>query len=101
MPNNPEKQLQNTIERYLILHRVFFWKNNTGALRTENRFIRFGAVGSPDICVIKEGKFIGLEVKTEKGKQSDMQKEFEMNLKEAGGEYFIVQSLEDLQALGF
>ena len=31
-----------------------------------------------------------------KGRQSENQKEFERNLKEAGGEYYIIYSLDDL-----
>lgn len=96
-----EKQIQNSVEHYLTLKKYFFWKNNSGALPTASGgFIRFGAVGSPDICLVKDGFFIGLEIKTSKGKQSDGQKQFEKKLKEAGGEYYIVKSLDDLKEIG-
>ncbi len=96
-----EKQLQNACEHYLTLKKHFFWKNNSGALPTKaGGFIRFGAVGSPDICVVKDGFFIGLEIKTSKGKQSEGQKEFEKKLKDAGGEYYVVRSLEKLKEIG-
>ncbi len=97
----PEKQIQNAVEHYLTLKRHFFWKNNTGAMKTQSGgFIRFGAVGSPDICLVKDGFFIGLEIKQAKGKQSEGQKEFEIKLKEAGGEYYIIRSLDDLKEVG-
>lgn len=96
-----EKQIQNAIEHYLTLKKHFFWKNNSGALPTKSGgFIRFGAVGSPDICLVKDGFFIGLEVKTKTGKQSDGQKDFEKRLKEAGGEYYIVKSIDDCKEVG-
>ena len=92
-----EKQIQNAVEQYLSLKKVFYWKNNSGALPTASGgFIRFGAVGSPDICVIKDGQFIGIEIKTPKGKQSDTQKEFQGRLELAGGKYYIVRSLEEV-----
>jgi len=95
-----EKQIQNTIEKYLTLKKHFYWKNNTGAFKRDNHFYRFGAVGSPDICVVKDGFFIGLEVKTKTGKQSEGQKDFEKRLKEAGGEYYVIKSLEDVKNIG-
>ncbi len=96
-----EKQIQNAIEHYLTLKKHFFWKNNTGAMKTEyGGFIRFGAVGSPDICLVKDGFFIGIEVKTSKGKQSEGQKDFEKRLKEAGGEYYIIRSVDQLKEIG-
>lgn len=96
-----EKQIQNSIEHYLKVKRVFFWKNNTGALKTDHGgFIRFGAVGSPDICVVHDGKFYGLEVKQPSGKQSPGQIEFEKGLVAAGGLYYIVTSIDDVQRIG-
>lgn len=52
--------------------------------------------GWPDITLCKEGKFIGLEVKTQKGRQTEAQKEVEKQIKAAGGEYYIVRSVEDV-----
>ena len=96
-----EKQLQNAVEQYLALKKHFYWKNNSGALPTASGgFIRFGTVGSPDICVVKDGFFIGLEIKAMKGKQSPAQKDFEKRLKEAGGEYYIVKSLDEMKEIG-
>ena len=42
---------------------------------------------------------IFVEVKTETGKQSDNQKEFEAHCKQIGVPYFVVRSLEDFQAV--
>jgi hypothetical protein len=52
--------------------------------------------GIPDICAVKNGRTVWLEVKSAKGVQSDYQKEFQWYLEHHGGEYFIIKSIEDL-----
>ena len=92
-----ETQLVKACEQYLKLKGVFCYRNNSGGMKTPTGgFIRFGATGSPDIVAVIKGKFIGIECKTDKGKQSPGQKEFEKNLKQAGGEYWLVRNLDDL-----
>ena len=59
-------------------------------------FMRFGAVGSPDIIAVINGQYVGIECKMPKGKQSPGQKEFEKNLIQAGGKYLLIRSIEDL-----
>lgn len=56
--------------------------------------------GVPDIIVIKKGQFIGLEVKSAIGKQSEDQKKFEIHTTDNGGFYYIVRSVEDVKKLG-
>lgn len=91
-----EKGVQNAVIKYLALKKYFYWRNNSGALKTERGgFLRFGAVGSPDIFVIHKGRIIGLEIK-DKSKQSDGQKDFEAGMVKAGGEYFIIRSIDDI-----
>lgn len=85
--------------QYLQLKRVFHWRNNSGALKTENHFVRFGATGSPDIIAIIKGQCIGIECKATNGKQSDHQKVFQFKMEQAGGKYYLVHSLDDLVAV--
>ena len=56
--------------------------------------------GLPDIIVVKDGKFIGLEVKTDTGRLSTDQVEFGRAAKNAGARYEVVRSIEDVQKLG-
>lgn len=56
--------------------------------------------GLPDIIVIKGGNFVGLEVKRPGAKQSLEQKEFEKRVKDEGGEYYVVHSIEEVQNIG-
>lgn len=60
----------------------------------------FSKNGVPDIIVVRDGVFIGLEVKTPTGRQSEAQATFQKELEDAGGQYHIVCSIEDVQALG-
>lgn len=60
------------------------------------RFVRFGATGAPDIVAVIKGKYVGIECKVGKGKQSGHQKEFEHKLKQAGGDYWLIYTPEDL-----
>lgn len=99
-----EKHIQKAIINYLTIKKVFFWRNNSGAFISEYKgkksFTKFGETGSPDICVIKDGHFIGLEVKNEKGKQSEGQIDWEKRSKEAGASYHIVRSIDDCMKIG-
>lgn len=60
-------------------------------------YVRFGALGSPDIVCVISGQFVGIEVKAPKGKQSDNQKEFQRQLEEAGGKYILAYSIDDVE----
>lgn len=53
--------------------------------------------GVSDLIVILSGKVVFLEVKTEKGKQSEAQKRFEEKVKSLGHEYFIVRSINEVK----
>lgn len=104
-----EKEIQKTICTYLFdLKHYFGWRQNTAPTVQKSgdgwQFRRMAAhtmKGTPDIILIKDGIFIGLEVKRPGGKQSDDQKEFEKKCLKAGGQYHIVTSLDDVRALGF
>lgn len=103
-----ETDIQYTICAYLSYKHYFFWRqNSSGSFYTgkdgSRRFRKppvYAKNGVPDIILIKKGKFIGLEVKGPRGRQSKAQKEFQEGLEEAGGKYHIVRSLEDVQELG-
>jgi len=91
-----EKEIQKQILQYLALSGVFHYRNNTGGFRDyRNHFYQFGTLGSPDIVCVIKGKYIGIEVKCKKNKQSDHQKAFQESLEKAGGEYFLCYSLDD------
>lgn len=95
-----ESDIQKAILDYLCARRIFHYRNNTGAAKMQNgRFVSFGIKGAPDIVCVHKGKYIGIEVKSEKGKQSDEQKAFQKALEFAGGIYILARSLDDVRAM--
>jgi hypothetical protein len=99
-----EAQIQRAICEYLTWKKHLFWRNNAVARFDPVRNVHYKPLytpkGLPDIMLIRSGCFVGLEVKADKGRQSQEQKEFERRVKEEGGEYYLVRSVEDVQALG-
>lgn len=95
-----EKDIQKTIIEYLLIKRVFHFRNNSGAMsgtyKGKGWFMRFGAPGSPDIICVIKGQFVGIEVKVNKGIQSRAQYEFQVALEKAGGRYLLVRSLKEV-----
>ena len=98
-----EKDLLKLIQDWLTAHKVFHYRSNTGAVAfkggAKTRFVRFGTPGAPDIIAVVKGQYVGIEVKGEKGEQSQVQYDFQMDLKRAGGLYILARKLEDVTAV--
>ena len=95
-----EKEIQNTIIEWLNAKRIFCYRQNSGSfIDKAKHYYKFASIdGLPDIVVIVRGRYIGLEVKRKGGKQRDSQIETERAIKNAGGNYFTVYSLEEAMA---
>lgn len=95
-----EQDIQRQILDWLELQHIFHWRANTGAFAGEykgkKRFVRFGKKGTPDIFAVLGGKIFGIEVKGPKGRISEDQAQFGMELRLAGGEYIVASCLEDV-----
>lgn len=72
-PIKKEGQIQSEILYYLSVNSSvkFYWRNNTGGTTTiykgKSQFFRWGYPGSSDIIgIMGDGKFLAIEVKTEK-----------------------------------
>jgi hypothetical protein len=100
-----EAQIEDQILQFLNLSGWFAWKNITAGYFDEEKghyrkhVSRWAITGSSDIIALKDGITLFLEVKTEKGRQSDAQKAFEMRVKEKGNKYHIIRSVEDTKAI--
>ena len=69
----PETAIKRAIKSYLNLKGYFFFHNLAG----------LGCYpGIPDITAMKNGKVYFIEVKSEKGKQSDRQKDFQRHVQD-------------------
>lgn len=100
----PEKDIQLSICEYLAYKRFFFWRQNVNPIfdrktGTVRRMPPYSKTGVPDIILIYKGKFVGLEVKNETGKQAPSQIEFERDCKSHGGYYKVVRSVGDVMDL--
>ena len=74
------------------------YRINNGAVYDQKRKVFRKGVqrkGIPDIIGIINGRFIGIEVKIGKDRQSADQKEIEKEINDVGGVYFIAKSYDD------
>lgn len=82
-----ESDITKSILKYLkTLPRCFFWKEHGGI---------YGTSGIPDIIVCIDGRFIALEVKTQKGKTTPLQNAAIRKIRISGGFAFVVRSVEE------
>jgi len=100
-----EKDIQLSICQYLQLRKHFFWRANTVPVydttkQSYRAMPQFARNGVPDIILVRDGQFIGLEVKRPGGRLSEAQERFRDELVAAGGQYHVVQSIDDIQSLG-
>lgn len=85
-----EQQIQSAILHYLK-------KNNIYAVKV----ITASKSGVPDILACLKGRFVGFEIKAPRkvGNVSELQKYNIAKIKSAGGEAFVVTSLDEVQAI--
>ncbi len=84
----PEGALKSAIRKYLKFtgwYVVNMWQG------------QMSFPGIADLYALRNGRALWLEIKTGKGRQSDAQKAFEPSIKQAGGEYYLVRSLDDIK----
>jgi len=80
--------------------KLYYIRNNSGAIKTGNRFLRFGKSGSADILLFLPNHItVFCEVKTEKGRQTPNQIESQKFVESLGYTYCIIRSLKELEIL--
>jgi len=98
-----EKEIQKSILDWLSWKKIFHYRNNTGAFSQgegkSKRYVRFGRKGSPDIICVIKGRYVGIECKAPRGKQTEDQIGFQSELELAGGKYILARSIEDVEVL--
>ena len=95
-PGESEHDIQRTILDYLDRKFIFHYRQNTGAFKKGEHYVKFGTPGAPDIIAVIKGQYVGIEVKASGGEQSQVQFHFQMHLEAAGGAYILAYSLEDV-----
>lgn len=99
-----ESTIQTAIEEYLKIlenkKKLIYIKNNSGAMKVGDRYIRFGRPGSPDFIVfIQGGGTLHLEVKNETGRQNKAQRGYQSLIEGLSHRYYIARSVEDVQRI--
>ena len=70
---------------------------NSGAVRMGARFVRFGWLGCPDVLgQLKDGRLLGVEVKSPTGKLRPEQAVFLDRVRAAGGVAFMARDCRDV-----
>lgn len=97
----PEGAVVKGCLELLAIHGIMAWRNNTGGVRANykgrERFVRFGAIGAPDIfAIMRGGRLLGIECKAPKGKATDEQLAFGAMMTRAGAEWEVIRSTDDL-----
>lgn len=102
----PEFELQCVVAdwmRYAMPARAPWTAFPAGEARTAmtgGRLKRMGLMpGWPDIIVLFDGLFIGIELKAGKGRMSDEQAAVQHGIIENGGWFQVCRSLDEVQAL--
>ena len=91
-----ESDIQRQCLQWLQLHHVFARRWNSGMAFWNGRAAKMGEKGDPDIWILHRGRFIAIEVKAQNKHQSREQIIRETEIRNAGGQYYVVRRLEDL-----
>ena len=83
---------------------IYYIRNNSfaGKIQRPNGtsgYIKNDKKGTPDIVLCHKGCWIGVEIKAEKGKQNKHQIQAEQAIRSAGGQYFVIRSIEEFRNL--
>jgi hypothetical protein len=102
-----EHQVQSACLEYLAVCPAVAWAEriNTGAVKIpaangRDRFIRFGFPGCSDIIgMLKDGRFLAVEVKSPVGRATEAQEAFLSQVATHGGVAGVVRSVDALKDL--
>lgn len=99
MKDNEQAIVRAAVE-YLLVRGIPCWRQNTGAVKSGKRFVRFAMPGCSDIlgCLPPDGRFLAIEVKHPSNRKgaTEEQKAFLDAINGAGGLGFVARSLEDI-----
>jgi hypothetical protein len=99
-----ESLIQTAIEQYLRimedLGKLVYIKQNSGATKIGDRFIRYGKAGAPDFMIyLNNGRSVHLEIKNEKGRQNKNQSEYQKRIEKLGHRYYIIRGVDEAEKL--
>lgn len=95
-----EATIQDSIRLAAPSLGLVIWRNNVGIAEHGRSRVRYGlAPGSSDLIGIRQsdGRFVAIEVKSERGKVTDAQAAFLACVERAGGIAIVARSVEDVR----
>ena len=94
-----EKRLQNEILRAFGTKRwMRLWRANTGVAQIGSRVVRFGVPGQADLTgILPGGVRLEVEVKSDRGRQTEDQRNFQRMIERFGGVYVLARSVDDVE----
>lgn len=97
-----EAQTEHEIQQRILLalgsrSDVRLWRNNVGATRIGDRWMRFGLPGSSDLLGIlrPSGRLLAIEVKGPRGRVTKQQAVFGQVIQSFGGVWVVARSVEE------
>ena len=97
--SKPEAAALCEVLKALQAHPAVAWceRQNTGAAKVGNRFIRFGWPGCSDVIgQLRDGRFLAVEVKSHTGRLRPEQAIFLDRINGAGGAAFVARNCLDV-----
>lgn len=97
--DRPEAAALVEVLKALNAHSAVAWceRMNSGAVRIGKRFVRFGWKGCPDVLgQLRDGRLLGVEVKSPTGKLRPEQAIFLERIRLAGGVAFMARNCLDV-----
>jgi hypothetical protein len=92
-----EKDLQEDIKKFLKKTNLFYWRQNSGILYVDGRYVHFtDKKGLPDITVLYKTVYVGIELKLPRGSLTKDQIKTLPQIIEKGNNIFFAQSVIDL-----
>lgn len=98
MKQGKETALVRDCLQYLHTKGIMAWRNNTGGVKVNKRFVRFGQPGSADILGIlpPEGRLLAVECKVGRNELTELQRDWLQRVASSGGLALVVYSLDEL-----
>ena len=101
-----ESELMHLVLDWLAAKQILAFRMNTGAMKMEKRFVKFGVPGMSDILAFPQftqGEYdypypLWIECKVGRNGQSDLQKSFQKQVEREGHKYILCYTLECVQA---
>lgn len=91
-----EAALVSVIQDWFVWNKIRCERLNSGATKLENRFIRFGFHGCPDLMIFDQTIQVGfMEVKTPTGQLSKEQREFQRFCQKHRIPHLVARSLDE------